>query len=88
MWYPLLTSVLLRCLVVSTLTEAEMYAEAGFDDILYGYPLLPGHMDREGRKADMELIAGVLHHETHCYMILHRETGLDQKHWELTILLL
>ena len=35
-----------RCIVVSTLTEAEMYAEAGFDDILYGYPLLPGHMPR------------------------------------------
>ena len=35
-----------RCIVVSTLTEAEMYAEAGFDDILYGYPLLSGHMPR------------------------------------------
>jgi D-serine deaminase-like pyridoxal phosphate-dependent protein len=32
--------------VVSTLTEAEMYAQAGFDDILYGYPLLEQHMER------------------------------------------
>lgn len=35
-----------RGLVVSTLMEAEMYADAGFDDILYGYPLLPVDMDR------------------------------------------
>ena len=31
---------------MSTLTEAEMYAGAGFDDILYGYPLLEQHMPR------------------------------------------
>jgi len=35
-----------RCIVVSTLTEAEMYANNGFDDILYGYPLLEQHMSR------------------------------------------
>ena len=34
------------CIVVSTLTEAEMYANNGFDDILYGYPLLEQHMSR------------------------------------------
>ena len=35
-----------KCLVVSTLNEAEMYAEHGFDDILYGYPLIQQHMNR------------------------------------------
>ena len=38
--------VLCRCIVVSTLNEAEMYAEQGFDDILYGYPLLGQDMPR------------------------------------------
>jgi D-serine deaminase-like pyridoxal phosphate-dependent protein len=35
-----------KCLVTSTLNESEMYADAGFDDILYGYPLLQSHMRR------------------------------------------
>ena len=35
-----------KCLVTSTFNESEMYADAGFDDILYGYPLLPHHMER------------------------------------------
>ena len=35
-----------KCLVTSTLNECEMYADAGFDDILYGYPLLQSHMKR------------------------------------------
>ena len=35
-----------RGLVVSTLSEAEFFAEAGFDDILYGYPLMAHHMER------------------------------------------
>jgi D-serine deaminase-like pyridoxal phosphate-dependent protein len=32
--------------VTSTLDEAEMYANNGFDDILYGYPLIPFHLLR------------------------------------------
>ena len=35
-----------RCVVTSTLNECEMYADAGFDDILYGYPLIQSHMKR------------------------------------------
>ncbi len=35
-----------RGLVVSTLSEAEFFAEAGFEDILYGYPLMEHHMER------------------------------------------
>ena len=35
-----------RKIVTSTLVECEMYAEAGFDDILYGFPLLQCHMAR------------------------------------------
>ena len=27
-----------RCITVSTVREAEMFADAGFDDILYAYP--------------------------------------------------
>ena len=33
-----------RGLVVSTLEEAELYAKNGFDDVLYGCPLLDHHM--------------------------------------------
>ena len=40
------TLLLFRCLVTSTLVESEMYADAGFDDILYGYPLIESHMKR------------------------------------------
>jgi D-serine deaminase-like pyridoxal phosphate-dependent protein len=32
--------------VTSTLDEAEMYANNGFDDILYGYPLIPFNLPR------------------------------------------
>lgn len=39
-------NVSFRCIVVSTLNEAEMYAKNGFDDILYGYPLQSHHMSR------------------------------------------
>ena len=35
-----------RRIVTSTLVECEMYAQAGFDDILYGFPLLQCHMER------------------------------------------
>jgi D-serine deaminase-like pyridoxal phosphate-dependent protein len=37
---------------VSTLSEAEFFAEAGFDDILYGYPLMEHHMERNFVLAD------------------------------------
>ena len=26
--------------------QCEMYADAGFDDILYGFPFIPSHFDR------------------------------------------
>ena len=32
--------------MTSTLVECEMYAGAGFDDILYGFPFIPGHLER------------------------------------------
>ncbi|ROT82416.1 putative D-serine dehydratase-like [Penaeus vannamei] len=35
-----------RGLVTSTLDESEFYADHGFDDILYGFPLIPQHMER------------------------------------------
>ena len=35
-----------RSLVCSTQAECEMYAEAGFEDILYGQVLLESHMER------------------------------------------
>ena len=35
-----------RCLVTSTFVETEMFASAGFDDILYGYPLIEAHMKK------------------------------------------
>ena len=38
--------------MVSTLIEAEMYADAGFDDILYGYPLLAVDMKRNFKLAE------------------------------------
>jgi D-serine deaminase-like pyridoxal phosphate-dependent protein len=34
------------------LSEAEFFAEAGFDDILYGYPLMEHHMERNYVLAD------------------------------------
>ena len=37
---------------MSTLSEAEFFAEAGFDDILYGYPLMEHHMERNYVLAD------------------------------------
>jgi D-serine deaminase-like pyridoxal phosphate-dependent protein len=42
----LMTDGTSRGIVVSTLAEAEFYADAGFDDILYGYPLTPEKIPR------------------------------------------
>uniref|UniRef100_UPI00398F0E3D D-serine dehydratase isoform X2 n=1 Tax=Pristiophorus japonicus TaxID=55135 RepID=UPI00398F0E3D len=39
-----------RCIVVSTLAEAHFYADHGFDDILYAYPL---PFDKMGACADL-----------------------------------
>lgn len=38
-----------RKVVTSTLTECEMYADAGFEDILYGFPHIPAHQERVWR---------------------------------------
>lgn len=35
-----------RCIVVSTLAEASFYADKGYDDILYAYPLTPDKVKR------------------------------------------
>ena len=35
-----------RKIVTSTLVETEMYADAGFEDILYGFPYIAAHQDR------------------------------------------
>ena len=35
-----------RKIVTSTLVECEMYAEHGFDDILYGFPFIQAHLER------------------------------------------
>lgn len=32
--------------MTSTFPETEMFASAGFDDLLYGYPLIEDHMKR------------------------------------------
>ena len=33
-------------IVTSTLVECEMYADAGFEDILYGFPYITAHQER------------------------------------------
>ena len=58
-----------RCLVVSTLNEAELYANAGFDDILYGYPLLRTHMKRNYLLTKSNVIKG-----NSRYFIVMRQT--------------
>lgn len=40
------TGVNKRCIVVSTLPEAELYAANDFEDILYGYPLTADKLER------------------------------------------
>ena len=35
-----------RKIVTSTLVECEMYADAGFEDILYGFPYIAAHQER------------------------------------------
>lgn len=35
-----------RCIVVSTLAEASFYADGGYDDILYAYPVTPDKVKR------------------------------------------
>lgn len=35
-----------NCIVVSTLAEAEFFADGGFDDILYAYPFTQDKIPR------------------------------------------
>ncbi|KAI5101802.1 hypothetical protein C0J45_9005, partial [Silurus meridionalis] len=42
----IMTRGLRRCIVVSTLAEASFYADGGYDDILYAYPLTPEKVKR------------------------------------------
>jgi len=35
-----------RGIVTSTFVECDMYADAGFDDILYGFPFVPSHFEK------------------------------------------
>ena len=35
-----------RGIVTSTIVECDMYADAGFDDILYGFPFVQSHFER------------------------------------------
>ena len=55
-------------LVTSTFQESELFANAGFDDILYAYPLIEAHMERNSRLADKL--------EDYHLMVANRE-GLD-----------
>jgi len=38
-----------RCIVVSTLAEAEFFADGGFDDITYGYPITPDKLPQASK---------------------------------------
>ena len=42
-----------RCITVSTVAEAEFYADGGFDDILYACPFTPDKMDRYSRSTEV-----------------------------------
>ena len=48
----IVTSTLVEVIVLSSdlqstqYFQCEMYADAGFDDILYGFPFIPQHFDR------------------------------------------
>lgn len=42
----LLTGGTRRSIEVSTLNEAEFYARSGYDDILYGYPIIKSKIER------------------------------------------
>lgn len=52
--------------MTSSFVESEMYADAGYDDILYGYPLIPSHM-----KKNYELTQRL---EEYHLMITNKET--------------
>lgn len=47
-----------RCIVVSTLAEASFYADAGYDDILYAYPITS---DKVKRCADLSERLSLFH---------------------------
>lgn len=53
-----------KCLIVSTLNEDELYANAGFEDILYGYPLLKSHMKRNLLKFIPETMCFMIYNST------------------------
>ncbi|KAJ8255311.1 hypothetical protein GJAV_G00203430 [Gymnothorax javanicus] len=64
-----------RCIVVSTLAEAVFYADHGFDDILYAYPL---PFDKVERCADLSNRLALFH------VLVDNVTALEQlKKWPL-----
>jgi D-serine deaminase-like pyridoxal phosphate-dependent protein len=38
-----------RCIVVSTLSEAEFFADGGYDDITYGFPITPDKLPQAAK---------------------------------------
>ncbi|XP_059829872.1 D-serine dehydratase isoform X1 [Hypanus sabinus] len=70
-----------RCIVVSTLTEARFYADNGYDDILYAYPLPIDKVEACAELAERLEMFHVLVDSEVAVLELKRRRLRDKKSW-------
>ncbi len=69
--------------MTSTLSESEMLSSAGFDDILYGYPLSESHMERNLELANNMADYHVMVHDGTALAVLGRHPPPQGKRLDL-----
>jgi len=74
-----------RKIVTSTLVECEMYADAGFDDILYGFPLIQSHFERVYRLTEqLQMFHLMVTNKEMCKFLSEKKPPTDKK-WSIFI---
>ena len=75
-----------RCLVTSTMAETEMLAAAGFDDVLYAYPLSAAHMERNAQMMARMEKYHVMAHDQEAVRVLMDHAPPEGKKWRVSLL--
>ncbi|XP_018599690.1 uncharacterized protein LOC108929550 [Scleropages formosus] len=72
-----------RCVAVSTVAEAAFFAEHGFDDILYAYPLAPDKVERCAQLSEQLSLFHVLIDNAAALQVLRKRPLLGGKTWQV-----
>ena len=73
----------LNCSITIIVLQCEMYADAGFDDILYGFPFIPSHLERVFRLTSrLEMFHMMVTSEEMCQYLASNEPP-EGKSWSV-----